>query len=99
MYRAPQRISESKIQTPTIGGKPMFKESIIYQPTPSQSIQQTRPEPLEIPKSVFDDSSEEEIDLKYIIEEKPKTSIVRDFLRVQLSIIKNKDEEMFDCEI
>lgn len=42
------------------------------------------------------ESSEEEIDLDYIITKKPKTSIVREFLKINIETIKNIDDEIFE---
>ncbi len=49
-------------------------------------------------KHVFDQSSEEEIDLQYIIDNKPKASIVREFMRMNLSCIKSEGEQLFEMD-
>lgn len=41
-------------------------------------------------------SSEEEITLEYIIAEKPKVKIVREFFRENLAAIKSEEAELFE---
>lgn len=50
------------------------------------------------PKDIDRDEDEEpeEIDLKYIIKNKPKTAIVRDFLRANICSIENDDDLIFE---
>lgn len=40
-------------------------------------------------------SSEEEITLQYIIEKKPSTKIVRDFMRANLGVIESEEQKLF----
>lgn len=60
-------------------------------------VTQTARSPLETrPVALADESSSsEEIDLAYIIAEKPKTKIVREFFRDQLADIAGADELLF----
>lgn len=55
--------------------------------------QEREPEP-----NIYDgdlSSSEEEITLQYIIEKKPSTKIVRDFMRANLGVIKSEEQKLF----
>lgn len=48
---------------------------------------------------LIDDMNEEdddEIDVKYIIKHKPKPKVVREFLKYNLSCIKDNDYELFE---
>lgn len=53
-----------------------------------------------MPEMIFplelDESSEEEINIKYIIKHKPSPKIVRDFLKTNICTIKSNEEELFD---
>jgi hypothetical protein len=40
-------------------------------------------------------SSEEEINLDYIITKKPSTKIVRDFMRANLDVIESEEQKIF----
>lgn len=54
---------------------------------------------MSILQAYYGDSSEtesEEIDLNYIIENVPKTSILRDFMRANICSIRSVEDEMFD---
>jgi hypothetical protein len=52
--------------------------------------------PVKQTKQVMEESSEGDIDLDYIIENKPKAKIVREFLSSKLSCIKNPDDLLFE---
>ena len=66
-----------------------------------------RPQPVSAPAEIFipelpgnkkplmEDSSEE-IDLNYIIQERPKTKIIREFFRAHIENIKCDEEKMFE---
>lgn len=45
-----------------------------------------------------DGSESLEIDLEYIIEEKPPSADVREFMRANLSTIRSREDEMFDTQ-
>ena len=47
------------------------------------------------PEQVVDDLEEEEIDLDYIIDEKPKPKVVREFMKAQLETIKSEEDLLF----
>lgn len=49
-----------------------------------------------IPIVPDDDDDEEVVDLKYIIKNKPKTKIVREFMRYNLCQIKSEEDVLFD---
>lgn len=49
-----------------------------------------------LPTPAIDDVEEEEIDLEYIIREKPKPKIVREFMQAQLDNIVGDEEELFN---
>lgn len=42
------------------------------------------------------EDDDDEIDVKYIISKKPKPKVVREFLRYNLSCIKDNDYELFE---
>jgi hypothetical protein len=46
-----------------------------------------------------EESSEEEVNLKYIIDNKPKSKIVREFMKTNLQCIKSEGETLFDLEL
>lgn len=48
---------------------------------------------------ILDIQKEKEINIGYIIKEKPKPKIVREFLRQNLASIKSEEELMFNIEI
>lgn len=43
-----------------------------------------------------DESNDEVIDVAYIIKNKPKTKVVREFLKYNLAAIKDEGEELFE---
>lgn len=45
------------------------------------------------------ESSSEEVDLAYIVREKPEIDVVRDFMRANLADIRGDDELLFDSEV
>ncbi len=47
----------------------------------------------------LDEEEDEEITLQTIIKEKPKTKIVREFMKQNLESIKTDDDEIFELEI
>jgi len=52
--------------------------------------------PMQAPPPVLEESSSEEtIDLAYIVREKPKTKVVREFMRENLAAIQGDDEALF----
>lgn len=50
----------------------------------------------QMPDNIAESSSEEELTIQEIIREKPRTRVVREFLRAQLIAIKSPEEELFD---
>lgn len=51
---------------------------------------------MQAPPPVLEESSSEEtIDLAYIVREKPKTKVVREFMRENLAAIQGDDEALF----
>jgi hypothetical protein len=56
-----------------------------------------KPEPTHVQgKPIFQEPEEEEVDLNYIIENKPKASIVREFMRHNLCTIRSEGEQLFE---
>jgi hypothetical protein len=43
-------------------------------------------------------SSDEDVNIQYIINKKPKTSIVREFLRANICSIRSEDDLLFEPE-
>jgi len=48
------------------------------------------------PDLVSDETESEEVDLQYIIENKPPPKVVREFLRENICSIRSKEDIMFD---
>lgn len=66
--------------------------------TPLVSASFPATEPRNEERDIYDgdlSSSEEEITLQYIIEKKPSTKIVRDFMRANLGVIESEEQKLF----
>lgn len=83
---------------PFLGLNPNFgygapKNTPIIQPSKAES-KILENEEVTINDVIVDD--EEIVDLQYIVKNKPKTKIVREFMKYNLSLIKSEEDKIFE---
>ena len=79
----------------SVNSPAMHKQhSSIIQPSRAQTIMKN-PGPLAIDE-ILGEEEEEIVDLNYIITERPKAKIVREFMKYNLSLIKSEEDMLFD---